>query len=259
MIHVLQSFHGIKKDAALKIFREDLMNLIKNLSVNLESIGIDDRGWGYIDFSGADSEVLTEIIRGKYGIAPIDITELGVGDVTRGIVVDSTVGYGIYIDIGLRSSGQKDALYPLHAIRSQLADGEKLPLRQISKHFCFQEGFPLEVRVTDVNIESRKIEVELSDRQVSYFKDWTRFPFDRVILTGCSKNDLEEALDLSDLRRDIADVESISLTTHVLICKLGTDAPGVISRIGSHLRGVKAWAFQPRTPWMGRQRSQQGY
>jgi hypothetical protein len=255
MIHVLESFHGIRKDTALKIFREDLMNVMKGLSVDLESIGIDDRGWGYTDFSGADSEVLKEIIRRRYGIAQIDITRLEVGDITRGIIVNSTVGYGIYIDIGLRSSKQMDALYPLHAVRSQLADGEKLPLRQISKRFCLQEGFPLEVRVTGVNIEPGRIDVELSDREVSYFKDWTRFPFDRVILIGCSKNDLERAIDLSELRRDIADVDSISLTTHVLLCKLGTDAPGVISRIGLHLRGVGASAFQPRRSGIGKQRT----
>ena len=250
MINLLENFRRINRDVALKIFKEAFANLTTDLSVNLQSVDFDNRGWVYADFSGVDSEVLTEILKRKYGVASTDITKLERGTITRGVIVDSTVGYGIYVDICLRSSNQMDALYPLHAMRSQLADGTKVSVRQISKRFCLQESFPLEVRVTNVNVNSRKVDVELSDKQASYFKNWDRFPFDRVILMGCSKNALKEAVDLAGLRRDIADIESLSLTVHVLLCKLGTDAPGVISGIGRHLKGVRAYAFQPRTRWI---------
>lgn len=245
MIYLLENFRRINRDGALRIFREEFEKLTKDLSVDLHNIGFDKYGWVYVDFSGADSEVLAEIFKRKYGIAKTDISELKEGDNIRGIVVDSTVGYGIYVDICLRSSSQTDALYPLHAMRSQLADGEKVSVREISKRFCLQEGFPIEVRVTGIDMGSRKIDVELSDRQVSYFNDWIRFPFDRVILIGCSRGDLEDTVERSGLRRDIADIESPSLTAHALICKLGTDAPGVISSIGPHLKGISARAFQP--------------
>ncbi len=253
MIYLLENFRRINKDVALRIFTEEFKNLTKDLSVNLDNIGFDRYGWVYVDFSGADSELLTEIFKRKCGIANTNISALNKEEIIRGIVVDSTVGYGIYVDVCLRSSSQTDALYPLHVMRSQLAYGEKVPARQISKHFCLEEGFPLEVRVTNIDKGSRKIDVELSDRQVSYFNDWIRFPFDRVILIGCSRSDLENTVERSGLRRDIANIESLSLTTQVLICKLGTQAPGVISSIGPHLKGINARAFQPGISWTTRQ------
>ncbi len=251
MIHVLENFRRINRDSALRLVKEELKKLTQGLSVNIDMVDLDNHGWACLDFSGADSEVLTETIRRRYGIATTDISKLERGEVTRGIVVDSSsFGYGIYVDICLRSSNRMDALFPLHSMRSQLVDGMKLPGRTISKRYCLQEGFPLEVRVTNVNVDSRKVEVELSDRQVSYFKDWNRFPFDRVILIGCSIDALKEAVDLASLRRDVAGIESQSLTAHVLLCKLGTDAPGVIPQIGPRLKGVSIYAFQPRAKWI---------
>jgi len=247
MILLLENFRRINRDMALKLLREELEKLGKDLSVNLTNLGIDKHGWGYVELSGSDSDVLTEIIRRKFGIATTDLAKLERGDVVRGVVANSTVGYGIYVDICLGSSNQTDALYPLHAMRSQLADGIKVSARQICRRYCLQEDIPIEIRVNHVDVVSRKVDVELSDRQVSYFKDWIRFPFDRVVLIGCSRDAVEQAVDLTGLRRDIAAIESISLTVHVLICKLGTDAPGVIPRMGPHLRGVSAQAFQPRT------------
>jgi hypothetical protein len=253
MIHLLENFRHINRDQALRIFKEGIADLTTDLSVKIENVDLDNRGWISADFSGIDSDVLTEILKRNYGVASTDITKLEKGTITRGVIVDSTVGYGMYVDICLKSSNQTDALYPLHAMRSQLADGTKLSVRQISKRFCLQESFPLEVRVTNVNVNSGKIDVELSDKQVSYFKDWNRFPFDRVVLMGCSKNDLKKAIDLAGLRRDLADIESLSLTVHVLLCKLGTEAPGVISGIGRHLKGARAYAFLPRS------RQREGY
>jgi hypothetical protein len=258
MIRVLQNLRSIKRDVALRLLREDVERLGRDLSMRIEKVDLDEQGWALLEFSGADSEILTEIVRKEYGIAPSDISELERSDIIRGIVVSSTIGYGIYLDIGLRSSNGMDALYRLHSMRSQLADGATVPARQIAKRFCLQEGFPLEVRVTNVDTASRKVDIELSDRQVSYFKDWERFPFDRVILIGCSKSVLKETIDLTGLKRDLADVETLSLTTHVLLCKLGTDAPGIIAKIGRRLMGVRAYAFQPRVRWLETQRNRIG-
>ncbi len=101
MICLLENFRRIDREAGFRLFREEFADITKNLSVKLEKLDIDDRGWIHVDFSGIDSEILTEIAKRKYGIAPTDITKLERGDIIRGIIVDSTVGYGIYIVDGL--------------------------------------------------------------------------------------------------------------------------------------------------------------
>lgn len=247
MIHILENLHRVGGERAIDLAKEEFASLGAGLSINVDSVGLDERGWVHANFSGSDAEVFTEIVRRRYGIASRDLGALQKGDLIRGIVVDSNVGYGLYVDICLRSSKRMDALYPLHAMRSQLVEGNKLSVREISKRFCLRGGFPLKTRLTNVDVAAEKVDVELCDEQAAYFKNWERFPFDRVVLIGCSKAVLTNAIDLARLRRDIADIESLGLAVHVLVCKLGTDAPGTISRIGRYLRGVNAYAFQPRT------------
>ena len=248
MIHILENLHRVGGGTAIELVKEEFASLKTGLSVNIESVGLDERGWVHADFSGPDAEVLTEIVARTYGIASKDLNSLQKGDLTRGVIVDSTVGYGVYVDICLRSSKKTDALYPLHVMRSQLVEGNKLSVREISKRFSLHGGFPLKTRVTNVDSIAQKVDIELSDEQAAYFKNWERFPFDRVVLIGCSKTILKNAVESANLRRDIADIESLGLAVHVLTCKLGTDAPGIIPRIGRFLRGVNAYAFQPRTP-----------
>jgi hypothetical protein len=48
------------------------------------------------------------------------------------------------------------------------------------------------------------------------------------------------------LERDIVNIERLSLTSSILTCKLGTEAPGVISKLGPELSGARLYPFIPR-------------
>jgi len=166
-------------------------------------------------------------------------------DVLKGFVTGAgRVGFGVYVDVGITEPVSKDALYPLHRIRAQLADGVARPCREILSENALADGFPLKVLVTD--IEGERISVELADETRVLLLSWRRFPFDRVLAIGVSKEQAEIAVGHAGLHYDVVDVEPLSPLVQCLVCKIGTDAPGVISKIGSHLRGARLASY--RTP-----------
>jgi hypothetical protein len=53
-------------------------------------------------------------------------------------------------------------------------------------------------------------------------------------------------LEHAKLDRDVIDVESLGLLEHALTCKLGTDAAGLIPKIGRILKNAKFAVFNPK-------------
>jgi hypothetical protein len=64
-----------------------------------------------------------------------------------------------------------------------------------------------------------------------------------VVVVGADKTQAENAIRSSGLQEDIVEVESLSLFVQSLLCKIGTDAPGVIAKIGSKLRGMSMKSY----------------
>ncbi len=228
----------------LRYLNDLLKDLSSGLHVTHRIVGLTERGLIKLEISGDDEEAFREIIRRRSGIAPVDLSNLELSDILRGFIVDSgKVGYGLYIDIGILTPKPIDGLYPLHSIRAQLIEGQQLPIREIINKYSFYDDFPLEVRI--VRLEGGKVEVELSDRQRESIAEWNDLPFDRVVIYHALPNDLQSAIRSSGIERDLAGVESLSLTTHLLTCKIGTQAPGIIAKLGPHLKGGRLFSFRP--------------
>jgi hypothetical protein len=43
----------------------------------------------------------------------------------------------------------------------------------------------------------------------------------------------------------VIDVEELAFTVNSLVCKLGTEAPGIIAKIGRHIGDTRLHAFLP--------------
>jgi hypothetical protein len=69
---------------------------------------------------------------------------------------------------------------------------------------------------------------------------------DRLLVIGASLGEVKLAIEQEGLDRDVIDVESFGIFEHALVCKLGTDAAGLIGRIGRHLRKAKFTVFNPK-------------
>ena len=228
----------------LRHLNDLLDNVASGLRVRHRIVGLTERGLVKIEIGGDDEEAFRETIHRRFGIAQVDLSNLEPSDICRGFIIDSgKVGYGLYVDVGILTPKPIDGLYPLHSIRAQLAEGQQLPIRQIINKYRLYDDFPLEVRI--VKLGEGRVEVELSDRQRESISEWNVLPFDRVIIFHAFPDDLQSAITSSSVERDLARVESLSLTTHLLTCKIGTEAPGIIAKLGSHLKGSRLFSFRP--------------
>lgn len=69
---------------------------------------------------------------------------------------------------------------------------------------------------------------------------------DRIQVFDSSKREVEFAVRKANLDRDIISVERQTLTTQSVVCKLGTDAIGLIPKLGSILRRRELKPFLPK-------------
>ncbi len=106
---------------------------------------------------------------------------------------------------------------------------------------------PLEVKILgDVDVEMGIVEAELSELQFSQFFRWVRSNLDRLLVFGVPLSSVERAVKASRHFRDIIRIESLGLFEHAALCKLGTDAVGLIPKLGSLLPTAVLASFSPR-------------
>jgi len=114
-------------------------------------------------------------------------------------------------------------------------DGRKTALRKIAELFGFCENLPINVKVTRVNEEENRIAAELSTGQVEKYVGWRESLLDRLPVLGASRYEVEKTLEYANLDRDVIGVEPLGMFEYALTCKLGTDAAGLIPKIGRKL------------------------
>jgi len=223
-------------------------SLCKGLKVKLRVVGETNRGWVQIEVSGEDEIAALHFLDRETGLAPVSLDTLRKFSVTRGRVVFSGKSKKeLYVDIGVFSPETYDAVIPLQGLQAQLADGKKLPLRRLVELFCLCDNLPLEVKIVrDVDAKKRRIEAELSEAQLSQITSWIRSSFDRLIVLGAFVYDVERAVKLSRHFRDVVKIESLGMLEHVALCKLGTDAVGLIPKLGRFLPDAAFVPFSPR-------------
>ena len=198
--------------------------------------------WLEVRARGDDAEAFLNLLTEKYGEAPVERSKVERWDVRRGFITGAgRVGFGVYVDLGVVDPVRKDALYPLHRMRAQLSDGSTRPSRDILAENALTDYFPVDVIVSEV--EGEKIGVELSDRTRDLLQQWKRLLFDRVIAVGIDGDYAEKIVNSANLGLDIIKIETLSMFVQCLVCKFDTDAPGIVAKIGSRLRGVGLTPF----------------
>ncbi|WP_455368835.1 DUF2110 family protein [[Eubacterium] cellulosolvens] len=231
---------------ALQQFNIKLGEETKELDVKIKKIDFTSGDWLLVEYNGEDNEVFTELLRRDHGFIPIELAKLTHEETYRGFIIGNEEhGRGINIDIGIISPRYSYGLYSLHRMRAQLGEDKTESLKEITEKFCLHKGIPINVRIESVK-NVKKISLAATDEQESYMKDWDRYPFDRVAVIGALNNQVRKAILVTRLAGDIIRLDSLSFTSSLLTCKLGTDAPGVISKLGRELRHAKLFSFIPR-------------
>ena len=201
--------------------------------------------WLEVRARGEDAETFLNLLKEKFGEAPVFHSKVERWDVRRGFITGSgRVGFGVYVDIGILQPTRKDALYPLHRMRAQLSDGALKSSREILQENGLLDYFPVDVIVTQ--LQGENVTVELADKSRDLFIWWRKLLFDRVIAAGIDRDYAEKTVKSANLGLDVIKIETLSLLVQCLVCKFDTDAPGVIAKIGNRLKGVELTSF--RTP-----------
>ena len=230
-----------------KMFEPTFTSLCEDLRVRLEVRGRTDRGWLQIDVSGEDETAALNFLDREIGLAPVYSDSLEKFSTMKGRVVSPERGrLDLYVDVGVFSPQIIDAAIKLEILQAQLADGRKLPLKKLIELFCFHENFPLEVKiVSSPNVQNGCVEADLSEGQRSRMGEWMQSSLDRLIILGAPFSDVENAIDKSKHSRDIIEIESLGLLEHAVECKLGTDAVGLIPKLGPLLSAAALVPFSP--------------
>jgi hypothetical protein len=245
-ITILEKAYGPYEKAAIYSLKQVLTQLRGDLKVKFKVMGLTNRRWIYLDVSGEDRVVFTNLLDREFGLAPVSLSNISLASTLRGKIIDSgKVGYGLYIDIGISEPSFLDALFPLYKMRSQLVLGRPFSARRIIDLYSLHDYLPLTVKIVGIDVITNKIEVELSERQVNIFKTWASSNLDRVIVVGVTEQYLKNAIIQTGHQRDVVQIEKLGLMEYAIVCKLGTEAPGLISELGPKLPKVRFYAIRP--------------
>jgi hypothetical protein len=237
----------IYSDSQLSQVDGNLKSLLSGLKAKTRILGVDSLGWVRISISGEDENVAARYLADNVGLCPTGLDKISKYSTFKGYVTDPSKSKNeLWVDIGVSSPSHVEAAIPLGRLQAQLGDGRKMALSTVAQLFGFCENLPLHIRVTSVESEKGRVEAELSEKQQDQFAGWTRSLLDRLLIIGASYGEVNSAIRRTEFTRDIVKVESLGMFEHAVLCKLGTDAAGLIPKMGRGLRGAVFSVFNPR-------------
>lgn len=231
-----------------KSFETMLSSLCKDLRVKIKAQGKTTRGWVQIEISGEDEPVALRLIDREIGLAPVSAERIAKFSVLRGMIIDSARSTdALRVDVGVLSPKEQCAFIPLGRLQAQLADGKNVPLDTLAGLFGLYNFMPVYVKVLrELDNEKELWEADLSEGQVSLFHDWLESNLDRLIVLGANRGEVEEVIERTKHTRDVIRVEALGPLEHAVVCKLGTDAVGLLPKLGPLLRSAFLAPFSPR-------------
>jgi hypothetical protein len=218
----------------------------EGLEVTVRIAEATSRGWLRLNVSGEDETAALNLLKKEFGIAPAYIKNIREGNIYSGKIVPSRKSRTeIYVDIGAFLPETMIATVSLQHLQSQLADGKRLPLDRLSQLFCFLDNFPMEILIKRIHNEQGFFAAELSERQILLISSWVVSNLDRLVVLGAFPKTIENAARASGHLRDIVEIENLGMLEHVVVCKLGTNAVGLIPRFGRLIPNAVFGVFSP--------------
>lgn len=233
-------------DISLKMAESQIQAKCEGLEVVVRVAEVTSRGWLRLSVSGEDEVAAINLLKREFGIAPAYINNIIEGNIYSGKIVSSGKSRTeIHVDIGAFFPEPMIATVSLQRLQSQLVDGKRLPLQRLSQLFCFLDNFPTEILIKRTHNEHGFFAAELSERQILLISRWVTSNLDRLVVLGAFQKTIENAVRVSGHSRDIVEIENLGMLEHVIVCKLGTNAVGLIPRFGRLIRNAVFGVFSP--------------
>jgi hypothetical protein len=231
----------------LKLVEKFLQSSLEGLNVKIENCEATSRGWVQTAISGEDEKIALNYLANEIGLCPKRLESVEKFSTIKGCltVLDKNKGK-VSVDIGVFSPDIVDAMIPLHHLQAQLADGRKIALKTFIELFGFSKNLPLTVKILDIDEGDNYIEATLAEEQLAQYRNWTKSMLDRLIVLRASRDEIAFALKKAECNRDVVNIEPLGLFEHAVVCKLGTDAAGLMPKIGRSLQQATFNVFNPR-------------
>lgn len=246
IVTLLEKAHSL---SSLKSVDLMLKPFFKGLKVDVKIHGRTIQEWIQVKVTGEDEAVALQLLDREIGLTPNHVDKVGKFSFLRGKIVDSRKALSeINVDVGVFTPKVVYANVSLQRLHAQLADGKHLTLQNLIELYCLYDDMPLQVKIVNANLTSKKgyFEAELSEQQLSLFSSWLRASLDRLIVLGARFGDVDYAIRASKHFRDVVKIQSMGLLEHAIVCKLGTDAVGLIPEIARYLRTANFAPFSPK-------------
>jgi len=237
----------INNDRQLKQIDKALKLAFEGLEVEAKILGAVADRYVQIAVAGEDEGIATNYVIKEIGLCPSNLENVKKLSTLNGYVTNlEKNGEELSIDVGVFQPKIVHATIPLRHLQAQLVDGRKVALKKIAELYGLCEDLPVNVKITRLNEEESHIEAELSSRQIRKYMVWRESLLDRLVVLGSSLHEIKRTLKHAKLDRDVIGVEPLGLLEHALTCKLGTDAAGLIPKIGRNLKNAKFAVFNPK-------------
>jgi hypothetical protein len=226
--------------------------LLGDLNVEAAVKGTAGGRWVQLDVSGEDEAIATKLLEREIGFCPVSLVNVKKFDELKGYVTN----WGkrpdeLVLDVGVFQPKSVYAVVSLSQLQGHLGmDAKLVSLKKLGEAWGFCENLPLKVKVLDAAGEEERIKAELDQSQVHRYLQWRNSLLDRLFVIGASLNEVNAVVEQEGLSRDVIDLESFGLFEHALVCKLGTDATGLVGRLGRRLRKAKFTVFSPKPMWL---------
>ncbi len=231
----------------LKQIDKTLKFAFEGLEAEAKILGTVADRWVQITLEGEDEGIATSYVTKEIGVCPNSLESVKKFSALKGYVTHlEKSNEELLVDVGVFQPKIVHAAIPLRNLQAQLVDGRKTALKRIAELFGFCEDLPLNVKITSVNEEENRLEAELSHTQVKKYAVWQESLLDKLIVLGSSNYEVKMMIEREELDRDIIGIEPLGMLEHALTCKLGTDAAGLIPKIGRNLRNAKFVVFNPK-------------
>lgn len=237
----------IYSNSQLKLVNKILKSELEGLQVKTKITGTTSRGWIQIEISGEDEKVALHYFANEIGLCPTNIDDVKRFSTIRGRAVALDKGRDeLYIDIGVSVPEIIYATIPIQHLQAQLVDGRKLVFGKIVELFGFCENMPLTIKILNIDKKKKRLTAMLSQKQISQYVSWIKSLMDRLVILGSPDYELRLALKRAGLNRDFLNMEPLGLFEFAVVCKLGTDAAGLIPKLGRNLQSATFAVFSPK-------------
>lgn len=212
-ITLLLSIYG-DTESAIRSIEAMVKNKLKDLDVK-SKIQATERGWTRIAIEGEDEDFAANYLVKEYG-SPVK--KVDSGKVYRGYIkyIDDN---GVTVDIGIPLTIAPNALKSLGTGRPT----------QVASRFGIIPHLPVSIEIVE---HEGKTVARFTKEQVDRWWEWKKSGIDRVVINSSTRSKIKAAIKKKGHGKDIYAIERIGVMEHVIVCREGTDGPGIVAEIG---------------------------